>query len=198
MRQRLVTRITQHLASIKLAKVDRFGSIAVGLGPRLRDFVDHPCGQLVFTLAHDRRHAKQQGCAIRGRRVLPGFKSFRGFFNSAIRELFCGFVESSDYLCAIRRIDTVEQVAGVDAFAADDEWILASELTLDFLNRIAHRRGVLFFSEIGKWFVTKFCRHDVSIERILATDYTDFYRDHPQTIRARSVASPTFQLFVIS
>ncbi len=100
--------------------------------------------------------AKQQCRAIGSRRVLPGLESFRGLFDGATRKLFCCFVEASDYLCAIGRIDTVEQVAGLDAFAADDEWILASELTLNFRDCLAHRRGVLFFSEIGEWFVTKF------------------------------------------
>jgi hypothetical protein len=136
--QRLVGRITQHLATVELAEVDRFGSVAVGFGPGLCDFVNHPRRQLVFTLAHDRRHTEQQGCAIGCGRVLPRFESFRRFFDGAIRELFGGFVEASDYLRAICGIETFEEVAGFNSFAADYEWILASKFALHFRDRRAH------------------------------------------------------------
>ena len=53
-------------------------------------------------------------------------------------------------------IEALEEGAGFYSFAADNEWILASELALNFRDRLAHRRGVFFFSEIGKRFVTKF------------------------------------------
>src|SRR6185503_18178275 len=141
----LIARITKHLAAIKFAEVDGFGSVAVRLGPTLRNFVNHPRRQLVFTLAHDGCGTKQQFCAIRGRRVFPSLESFCSFVDGATRQFFCCLVEASDYLGAIGGIDTVEQVAGLDAFAADDEWILASEFAPHLLNRLAHRRGVLFF-----------------------------------------------------
>jgi hypothetical protein len=50
-------------------------------------------------------------------------------------------------------------VTGGNSFAADNERILAPELALDLLERRAHRLRVLFFGEICKWFVAKFCCH---------------------------------------
>src|SRR5215510_7364846 len=98
--------------------------------------------------------------------MLPGLESLRSLFNSAIRELFRGFVESSYYLCAIGGIDAVERIAGGNPFAANDDRIFASELTLNFLERRAHRLRILFFSEICKRFVTKFWWH-VLLHRLI-------------------------------
>ena len=54
----------------------------------------------------------------------------QAFSTALVGEFFGCLVESSDYLCAISGIDTVERVAGGNSFAADDERILAPELAL--------------------------------------------------------------------
>src|ERR1051325_6366866 len=113
----------------------------------------------MFPFAHDRGGPKQQCGAVRCGRVFPRFERLRGFFDSAIREFLSGFIKTSDYLRAIGWIDTLEDVAGGDSFTADDQRILAPEFALNFLQRSAHRLRVLFFAEISKRFVTKFCRH---------------------------------------
>src|SRR5215216_4988602 len=118
----------------------------------------------MFSLAHDVGDAKQQSGAVGRRSVLPGLESLRRLFDGAIGELFSGFVESSDYLCAISGINTVERVAGGNSFPTDDERIFASKLTLNFFERRAHRLRVFFFSEICKRFVTKFCWHVLSLK----------------------------------
>ena len=62
-------------------------------------------------------------------------KSFGSTLDGLVGEFFRCFVKLADYLRAIGRIDAVELVAGLDAFAADDEWILAAELRFYLLNR---------------------------------------------------------------
>src|ERR1043165_5394656 len=92
----------------------------------------------MFPFAHDRCGASQQRGTLGCARVFPRFESLCRLFDRAIREFFGGFVKTSDYLRAVCRVDTLEQVAGGDAFTADDKRILASEFALDLLDCIAH------------------------------------------------------------
>src|SRR5438067_12115959 len=123
----------------------------------------------MFPFAHQRRDAKNQFGSLCGWHVTPRLKGFVGSFDRAIGEVFRSLVKSSDDLRAVRRINAVEFAAGLDAFAANDEWVFAAQLALHFVERGAHRRRVFFFSEIGKWFVTKFSWHDYS-----ATMFSEF------------------------
>src|SRR6478672_1839056 len=43
----------KYFATVELREVDSLRSVAIGLRPGLCDLIDHPCGQLVFALAHD-------------------------------------------------------------------------------------------------------------------------------------------------
>ena len=73
----------QHVSRIEFEEIDRLGGVAVGFGPGLRDFVNHPGRQLVFARAHQFRDAKEQLRALFSRNVLPGFKSLAGSFDGA-------------------------------------------------------------------------------------------------------------------
>src|SRR5438105_2308029 len=117
----------------------------------------------MFPFAHQLGDPKQQLCSFLSRHVAPRLKGFVRSFNCLIREFFRGFVKVSYYLRSISWIDALERAAGLDAFAADDERILPTEFALNLVERGAHRRGILFFGEIGKWFVTKFCWHMCSV-----------------------------------
>ncbi len=56
-----------------------------------------------------------------------------------VGEFFRGFVKLADDLRAIGGINAVQSIAGLDAFAADDEGILAAELRFYLFNGVAHR-----------------------------------------------------------
>ena len=61
-----------HLASVKLAKVDGLGNVGIRFGPRFAAFENLPGGQLEAPAAHDRRRFDQDGRPIDRRRRRPG------------------------------------------------------------------------------------------------------------------------------
>src|SRR5262249_40354307 len=87
--------VALHFATVKLAEVDRFGSISIGLGPGLGNFVNHPRREFVFAFAQDLRDAKHERYAVRGGSVFPRFKSLGCFFDGAVGEFFSRFIEST-------------------------------------------------------------------------------------------------------
>src|ERR1700684_3850538 len=64
--------------------------------------------------------------------------------------LFTSFLMNSDYFGWLGRIDGTDLVRSLDALAADDQVILAAELSADFFDGGAHLAHVVFFSEIDK------------------------------------------------
>src|SRR2546421_2318259 len=117
----------------------------------------------MFPFAHQLGDPKQQLYALFSGNIAPGLKGFGRSFNCLIREVFRGFVKLSYYLRSVGWIDTVERRPGLDAFAANDERIFATQLALNFVECSAHCLRILFFGEICKWFVTKFCCHSCSV-----------------------------------
>ena len=107
--------------TVKFEEVDCFGGVAIGFGPRLCDFVNHPCRELVFALPHQRGDAKQQVNTLLRRNVTPRLERLCGSLDRFVRQFFRRFVKLPDYLGPVGRIDAVECVARVDAFAADHE-----------------------------------------------------------------------------
>ena len=64
--------------------------------------------------------------------------------------VFAGFLVQADNLRRLGGINGLDLVRGLDALAADDEVILASELGAHFLNGGAHLAGVFFLAEINQ------------------------------------------------
>ena len=56
----------------------------------------------------------------------------------------------------------MEQVARLIFLAADDERVLAAELTLDGCQRLPHGGGIGFVGEIDKRFVFEWRNHNMS------------------------------------
>jgi hypothetical protein len=67
--------------------------------------------------------------------------------------LFAGLLMDSNYLRRLRGIQGLDFVGRLDALAADDEVILAAELSADSFDGGAHLARVVFFREIEKWFI---------------------------------------------
>src|SRR6185437_12471704 len=113
----------------------------------------------MFALAQQRGRAKQQINALSGGNITPCLESLSCRLDCFVREFLRRFVKCADDLRPICRIDAVEGVTRIDALAANYQRVFASEFTLNFFERGAHRLRVFFFGEISKWFVTKFCWH---------------------------------------
>src|SRR5438067_5737907 len=147
---------------VELAEVNRFGSVAVSLSPTLPDFVNHPRGHLMFALTKDARSAKAKLSALGCRRVAPGLESLGCGFDSATRQIRCGFLEATDNLSLLSRIDALEFSVRLDSLAAYHERILAPQFPFNLFNCRTHGAGVLFLTEICKRLVTKLCLHDLA------------------------------------
>ena len=147
--QRLPACVSQHLMGIKLAEVDRFGSVPVRLRPGLRHCVNHPGRQFMFALPHQVSRTKEQLRALFSRNVAPGLKGFVSTLDRAIREFLRSFVEAADDLRPIRRIKTLKHCTRFNAFAANDERIFFAQLAGYLLERGAHDGDIFFFAEIS-------------------------------------------------
>src|SRR2546425_1682559 len=114
----------------------------------------------MFPFAHQLGDTKEQLCALFSRNIAPALKGLVRRFNRLIREVFRSFVKLSYSLRSISWIDTFERTGGLNALAADNERIFATEFALNFVDRGAHCLRIFLFGEICKWFVSKFCWHD--------------------------------------
>ena len=116
----------------------------------------------MFAFPHQGRNLKKYLRAVGGGDTAPALKSLIGSFDSFVSQFFRGLVKLADDLGAVRGVNAGERRAGLNSLAADHQWIFAPEFAADLLQGGAHRRGVLFFVEISKWFVPKFCWHGSS------------------------------------
>jgi hypothetical protein len=64
--------------------------------------------------------------------------------------LLARFLVNADHLRGFGGIDGTDLVGGLEALAADDQVVLAAELSADFLDGGAHLAHVVFFAEIDK------------------------------------------------
>src|SRR5580658_3172887 len=143
-------REAQSLARIELAEVDSLGDIGIGFEPVLGDFKHQPCHVFQLALAHYISHVKQERRALLDRGVAPVTKSLRSGLYRRLDVFLASPLVNSDDLRRLGGIDGTNLVGGLDAFAADNQVILAAELATHFFDRGAHLAHVLFFAEIDK------------------------------------------------
>ena len=134
----------QGFAGVELAEVDGLGDVGVGFGPVLADFEDQPGHVIHFALAQQVGGAEQQAGALFDGSVLPGIEGFQRGGHGRLDVFFAGLLMDSDNLRRLRGIQGLDLVGGLDALAADDEVILAAELSADSLDGGAHLAGVVF------------------------------------------------------
>src|ERR1700678_3739838 len=81
--------------------------------------------------------------------------------------LFARLLVNADYLGRLGRIDGTDLAGGFDAFAADNQVVLATELSAHFLDSGAHFTHVFFLAEIDKWLVLEraFVKADLHMRR---------------------------------
>ena len=77
-------------------------------------------------------------------------------FDGALRQLGRGLVMHADHFGGLRRIHGGQHVAGCDRFAADAQFVFASQFGADFTERQLHRAPVGGVGEIGIRFVAEF------------------------------------------
>ena len=157
--ERLVARITQHLAPVKLQEINCLRRVAVGLGPCLRNLINHPRRQLVLAFPQDPSYAKQEFSTLFGAGILPCLKRVVSRLHRLVCEFLSRFLETTNHLGTIGWIDAVELCRGLDSLAANHQRIFAVQLTPDLLQRCSHSLRILFFAEIGKRFISKFGWH---------------------------------------
>ena len=81
--------------------------------------------------------------------MAPRLKSLVSSFNGAAGQFFRRLMKFADDLGAIRGIDTLERIAGLNALAPDHQRVFLAELLFYLPNGSAHCRGVFFFAEIN-------------------------------------------------
>ena len=157
----------QRLARVELAEVDGLGDVGIGLKPVLRNFKDQPGHEFQLALAHQIAHAKQQRRALFGGSVSPAFEGLRSGIDGGLNVLLAGFLMDADHFGGFGRIDGTDLVRGLDAFAANDQVILAAQLPAHFFERGAHLAHILFLAEIDKRFVLErtFMQADLQTRR---------------------------------
>jgi hypothetical protein len=162
LRQRLCARIAQHLSPVELAKIYRLRRIAVGFGPTLADFVNHPGGHQMLALAQERGDAKEQVRALLCGRLAPRLECLVGGLDGAAREFLRGLLKAPDHLRFVCRIKALKLPFRIETLAAYDQRVFAPQLALDLLNRRAHQSRVLCLAEIRKRLIAKFALHNRS------------------------------------
>ncbi len=95
-------------------------------------------------------HAKQQAGALFAGSPAPALKRVKGGLHGRFDMVFAGFLVQADNLRRLGGIDGLDLVRGLDALAADDEVILASELGAHFFDGGAHLAGIFFLAEINQ------------------------------------------------
>src|SRR5436190_21466150 len=88
----------------------------------------------MLALAHQRGHAKQQFRPLIRRHMAPRLKSLVSSFNGAAGQFFRRLMKFADDLGAIRGIDTLERIAGLNALAPDHQRVFLAELLFYFSN----------------------------------------------------------------
>ncbi len=142
---------------VVLREVDGFGGVGVGLGPVLADFVRHPCAELKLAVADGLRHLEHELGALFPTGAAPRLERLLCRFHCRLDVLFTGFLEDANNLAGIRRIERLDLVGRLDALAADDQFVLASELCADFVQRSFHLLRILRPAEIDHRLVFERC-----------------------------------------
>ncbi len=147
---RLGFRKAQRFARVELAEVDGLGDVGIGFSPILADFENEPCHVFHLALAHEIADAEDEAGALFDGGTTPGFEGLERGLHGGLDVFFAGLLVGADDLRRLRRVQRLDLVGGLDALAADDEVILASELPADFGDGGAHAASILFVAEIVK------------------------------------------------
>src|SRR6185295_10344978 len=145
----MIACIAQHLTPVKLEKINRFGSVTIRLRPGLRNLMNHPGRQLMFSLPQNRSHAEQEINPLLRAGVFPGLKGLIGRLHGLVCQFFRRLLKTTDYLGAISWINTVELCVSRYALAANHQRVLTAQLAFYFLKRGAHSLRIFWFAEIS-------------------------------------------------
>ncbi len=138
----------QGFAGIKLAEVDGLGDIGVGFAPVLADFENQPGHVVHFAVAEKIGGAEQEASAVFDESAAPGSEGFEGGGHGRLYVLFARLLMNADYLRRTRGVQGPDLVRRFDALAADDEVVLAPELSTNALDGGAHLAGIVLKAEI--------------------------------------------------
>src|SRR5579862_675067 len=147
---RLRFREAQRLARVELTEVDGLGDVGVGLSPVLADFENEPCHVFHFALAEEIADAEDESGALFDGGAAPGLEGVERSLYCGLHVFFASLLMDADDLRRLRRVQRLDLLGSLDAFAADDEVVLASQLGADFGDGGAHAARVLFVAEIIK------------------------------------------------
>ena len=121
---------SESFTGIEFAEVDGLGNVGIGFGPVLADFENQPGHVIHFALAQpvggaeqQARRALRRGCGSRST------KAFSAAFIAGLYVLFPRFLMNANDLRRARGVQGLDLVCSLDALAADDEVILAAELS---------------------------------------------------------------------
>jgi hypothetical protein len=109
----------------------------------------------VLALAQQRGHAEEQVGALLRQSVAPRLEDFMSLLDGRSGKLFRRLVETADDLGLARGVEALQQVAGLDPLAADNERILAPQFRADAPERLAHRARVLLLREVRERLVAE-------------------------------------------
>ncbi len=127
----------------------------------LLNFEDEPRHEFHLALAHEVADAEDEAGALFDGGAAPGLEGLERGLHRGLNVFLAGLLVDADDLRGLRRIQRLDFVGGLDALAADDEVVLASELAADFGDGGAHAAGVLFVAEIVKWLGDEWSRMQI-------------------------------------
>ena len=179
---RLNFREAQSLARVELAEVDGLGNVGVGLEPVLGDFEHQPRHEFEFALAHHIGDPEQERRALFDRRAAPVGEGLQRGLYGGFDVLLAGLLVDADHFRRLGGIDGTDLVGGLDALAADDQVVLAAQLSAHFFDGGAHLAHVVFFGEIDERLILEraFVQADLQTRR-------GFHGGHRRSFPGRNV-----------
>ena len=129
--------------------------VGFGFRPGFAGFVDQPGIELELAFADKRGGAPQHRDARGGGRGAPLREEGVGVLNRSIGKVLGGFVMNANHFVGVRRIQRLEQIARLMAFAANQDGIFAAELGAHLSQGALHRLAVFRDGEIYCGFVLK-------------------------------------------
>ena len=125
-------------AGVELEEVDALAYVGVGLGVVLADLERKPGAELIVALLDELRGAQEEIDTLLDGSVRPGGEGGEGGVHCGLSVGGVGGLMEADELRGPGGVGAADLGRGLEAFAADDEVVLAAEIAFDEAQGILH------------------------------------------------------------
>ena len=123
----VISSVPEDLPSVVLEEINRLGSVGVRLSPALPHFKDHDSIEVESAFPHQLRPLEQEVRPPCERDILPLLKCGSGGVNRPLGHGTIPFLEDTDNLSRLRRVQRMKLLGKQHPFAADHDRILFPE-----------------------------------------------------------------------